>query len=264
MQNRKQQLLNVLIKLPDPSEDLESFDLFVEKFASYGITENDTQSLIEIVTDKDLFENGTQQEFFAINYAVYALGALKATSAINELCTQLHRCDIDGDDWSECFEKVFVLMGESAIEPLIAKLGEVSLRVVFPLVIGLAELANQFPAHRQAVLVAFDQLLERFNNEPIFEQTLFEGFTPLLMGWLDMKAVEKIDVIRELYHQNKFDIQYAGDLANIEYELGYSLIPPKKTARHQLADLLLQPKKVGRNDPCICGSGKKYKKCCLQ
>ncbi len=24
----------------------------------------------------------------------------------------------------------------------------------------------------------------------------------------------------------------------------------------------LKPKKVGRNDPCPCGSGKKYKKCC--
>ena len=22
-------------------------------------------------------------------------------------------------------------------------------------------------------------------------------------------------------------------------------------------------KKIGRNDPCPCGSGKKYKKCCL-
>lgn len=22
-------------------------------------------------------------------------------------------------------------------------------------------------------------------------------------------------------------------------------------------------KKLGRNDPCVCGSGKKYKKCCL-
>jgi len=22
------------------------------------------------------------------------------------------------------------------------------------------------------------------------------------------------------------------------------------------------PKKIGRNDPCPCGSGKKYKKCC--
>jgi len=25
---------------------------------------------------------------------------------------------------------------------------------------------------------------------------------------------------------------------------------------------LIQPNKVGRNDPCTCGSGKKYKKCC--
>jgi preprotein translocase subunit SecA len=23
-------------------------------------------------------------------------------------------------------------------------------------------------------------------------------------------------------------------------------------------------KKIGRNDPCPCGSGKKYKKCCLK
>ena len=23
-----------------------------------------------------------------------------------------------------------------------------------------------------------------------------------------------------------------------------------------------KPKKIGRNDPCLCGSGKKYKKCC--
>ncbi|WP_295815019.1 SEC-C metal-binding domain-containing protein, partial [uncultured Nitratireductor sp.] len=30
---------------------------------------------------------------------------------------------------------------------------------------------------------------------------------------------------------------------------------------HQLKP---RTKKVGRNDPCPCGSGKKYKKCCLQ
>ncbi len=29
-------------------------------------------------------------------------------------------------------------------------------------------------------------------------------------------------------------------------------------------DLLWKKKKVGRNDPCPCGSGKKYKKCCLK
>ncbi|EMF0406572.1 SEC-C domain-containing protein [Enterococcus durans] len=25
-----------------------------------------------------------------------------------------------------------------------------------------------------------------------------------------------------------------------------------------------KPEKVGRNSPCPCGSGKKYKKCCLK
>ena len=29
------------------------------------------------------------------------------------------------------------------------------------------------------------------------------------------------------------------------------------------ASFLGVSKKVGRNDPCPCGSGKKYKKCCL-
>jgi len=24
------------------------------------------------------------------------------------------------------------------------------------------------------------------------------------------------------------------------------------------------PKEIGRNDPCPCGSGKKYKKCCME
>ena len=29
-----------------------------------------------------------------------------------------------------------------------------------------------------------------------------------------------------------------------------------------IEDSLIVPNKVGRNDPCPCGSGKKYKKCC--
>jgi preprotein translocase subunit SecA len=27
---------------------------------------------------------------------------------------------------------------------------------------------------------------------------------------------------------------------------------------------VVKAKKIGRNDPCPCGSGKKYKKCCLR
>ena len=34
--------------------------------------------------------------------------------------------------------------------------------------------------------------------------------------------------------------------------------------RHYSSKQELQLPKVGRNDPCPCGSGKKYKKCCLR
>jgi hypothetical protein len=47
------------------------------------------------------------------------------------------------------------------------------------------------------------------------------------------------------------------------YEPPYSLtgeefvVPHPTTIRHEGS-------RVGRNDPCPCGSGKKYKKCCLR
>jgi uncharacterized protein YecA (UPF0149 family) len=31
----------------------------------------------------------------------------------------------------------------------------------------------------------------------------------------------------------------------------------------RLSNLNKPKKKIGRNDPCPCGSGKKYKKCCM-
>ncbi len=43
---------------------------------------------------------------------------------------------------------------------------------------------------------------------------------------------------------------------------------PKKVAKSETSRLVLAPKasgpKIGRNEPCPCGSGKKYKKCCLR
>ena len=41
-----------------------------------------------------------------------------------------------------------------------------------------------------------------------------------------------------------------GEAAALRYTAPRSAAPPP------------QPSKVGRNDPCPCGSGRKYKKCC--
>jgi uncharacterized protein YecA (UPF0149 family) len=49
----------------------------------------------------------------------------------------------------------------------------------------------------------------------------------------------------------------------IESDLEYH--KPEKTSYHHapvLPSLRTSPK-IGRNDPCPCNSGKKYKKCCI-
>lgn len=46
------------------------------------------------------------------------------------------------------------------------------------------------------------------------------------------------------------------DIANKEYKYGYKAMVQTDQG------IYLVPIKIGRNDPCHCGSGKKYKKCC--
>jgi len=43
-----------------------------------------------------------------------------------------------------------------------------------------------------------------------------------------------------------------------------SPVAPKKTGKGKTAQKAKTEAKIGRNDPCPCGSGKKFKKCCGQ
>ena len=48
---------------------------------------------------------------------------------------------------------------------------------------------------------------------------------------------------------------------------GWNDILDEKTRKqirkdHNRSKMVINDDKVGRNDPCPCGSGKKYKKCC--
>lgn len=40
--------------------------------------------------------------------------------------------------------------------------------------------------------------------------------------------------------------------------------PRSTTPMQQAAPIHQEPRRVGRNEPCLCGSGRKYKKCCLR
>jgi SWIM/SEC-C metal-binding protein len=74
-----------------------------------------------------------------------------------------------------------------------------------------------------------------------------------------VKTQEKANDILDICNENGWQViigvesNKTEDISDVEKLLGYET-ENKKT--------VVIGEKVGRNDPCDCGSGKKYKKCC--
>jgi preprotein translocase subunit SecA len=90
---------------------------------------------------------------------------------------------------------------------------------------------------------------------------------------MDLQAVEAIEVIRGAFRRKSVDLAIAGDIEDVEIAMGlrerratpapsYHVRPVSGSGQPGDQDLPRRLK-AGRNDPCPCGSGKKYKKCCL-
>ena len=107
----------------------------------------------------------------------------------------------------------------------------------------------------------------------------------------DLRAVEAMPVIEGAFASGRVDESVLGDVEDVQIEFGLKAQrehPPRPNALTRLGDEFragmaaeeleqeldvldpgktinvpyIAPPKVGRNDPCPCGSGKKYKKCC--
>ena len=66
---------------------------------------------------------------------------------------------------------------------------------------------------------------------------------------------------------NSFGIFICNQLKKMGNELSDDIpLDPMTDLLMQLGSIaapIIKEKKVGRNDPCPCGSGKKYKRCCM-
>lgn len=117
--------------------------------------------------------------------------------------------------------------------------------------------------------------LERFTKKLNVEN--YEILTVLCMAYMNagklskaQKALERIeklgywdDSLEELW--NIVDTNMGKTLYELQKETGGSDLFYDEDWRYdipQQTTVVRQGKKVGRNDPCPCGSGKKYKKCC--
>ena len=169
-------------------------------------------------------------------------------------------------DWAgEELPGVYGMIGPKAI-PSLAHYVANDYHDVFPRIYAahsLEIIGNKYPeAHKQCIAVLTEQL-ENFNKNDF----TLNGF--LISYLVNLKATESISNIQKAYEKRCVDFSVTGDFEDVEILLGLrekrssprqGLYPEHSSLAKATANI--RKDKIGRNAPCPCGSGKKYKKCC--
>jgi len=253
-----------------------------------GIDESDTEQLLKLADDMDIYHyvygdvgDDEVKEFFGVIHAWKALSELKAPEAKVYFIKRFEAYDFDDpDEW---------IIGE--IRPLIAPYRH----DMFAHIVQYVEDAQHSEWVRMEYMEIIKDMIEAKEVE-LSEVNLFlaklvkvcnnsivnAGAISLCM---DFGLTEHHELIKECFERKEVDIDHIGDLEDIEFgmrteretkkELTEMQKQWQKTLQGIDMDNVLEydePKlmpsvnmeeKVGRNDPCPCGSGKKYKKCCM-
>lgn len=219
-------------------------------YDNYIVADADIPELIRLATDIDYF-SVNDDHFWIPIHAWRLIGRLKIREAIYPLINTLDSYpDID---WCKHeLPHVFEMLGKDAIQPLASKLLDKSNTEMgqFFIVESLASIAHANKSCKRNIIGILGFALDLENKEASFLNTgiLINLFQ---LGAIPTRVIAEImnDFAKEeercepssLYHKH-FDFD--------QYNLPFSRLPESTS-------------KIGRNDPCPCGSGKKYKKCCI-
>ncbi|MGA7980873.1 MAG: SEC-C metal-binding domain-containing protein [Chromatiaceae bacterium] len=234
-------------------------------YKQYGITEEDVDDLLNLATDASMTRASPESnEVWVPLHARRTLGQLGNPRAIDPLIALFDTlCD---DDWAaEELPIVLAMLGENVIDPLTDFLDDDShAELARMMALGaLEEIARRDPSTRNRVVTIITDYL----GDPDANFSTLNGCA--VSALVTLEARESIETLRGLYKSGNVDLFACGDIEDVEIELG--LRKDRSTPRPSLEKIYgltkqdgLKREKVGRNDPCPCGSGKKYKKCCLQ
>ena len=215
--------------------------------------------LIELMQDEELSLDTAPGEGWGPIHAADLLGELHAEAAIQPMLRLLM-----GTDWDTYIH--------DRVLGALPKLGPAVLGPV--LAARAATTDHELHVSLDGIMAALGVRDERIYNLLIedLERDLEMGITPYhLAQYGDPRALPHLLAVLDRYESQgegplaSFGL---GDLVEAIERLGGQLTPEqqKKTDRI-LRQAYSQPQragqKIGRNEPCPCGSGKKHKKCCL-
>lgn len=114
----------------------------------------------------------------------------------------------------------------------------------------------------------FSELVKKYDTEPLIFTGFLDGITSSLKNEINLDTITEeseidleIDLEKLFFNMLKAGADYLFTLEQWD-EI---LTPERKkeiTDDFRRSRTVVKGEKIGRNDPCPCGSGKKYKKCC--
>ncbi|NLK72274.1 MAG: hypothetical protein GX285_04565 [Clostridiales bacterium] len=114
----------------------------------------------------------------------------------------------------------------------------------------------------------FNSLTEKYETTPELFMGFFDGINSSLTKELDLNKIDenseiKLEINFETLYYNMLEAKadYLYTLPQWNQILSNDKIK-EITKAQRLSKTVIKEQKVGRNDACPCGSGKKYKKCC--
>ncbi len=113
------------------------------------------------------------------------------------------------------------------------------------------------------------ELAEKFNVKLSTFVGILDGINDSLINPNPIEEMTEDTVVNLGYDKEKLYYNMVECEAEWLYKLPQwdNLIPAERRKEiykeQRKSGTIVKPKKVGRNDPCPCGSGRKYKQCCL-
>ena len=273
----------------DTESAFDDFDTQFIDIATDRIAEENDLETIEPSIVQTLSEVSTEEfrdgDWFAGTLIILA-GKIKCTGAISTLLTLF---DSDWDWWNEQIPLAVSRMASDEVLDQIASTyfqlpnhGRLFLSDSFasfrtPHTASVLEsiLSKESdPDHRWSIA---EGLAIQFNDSAagkaraVLDEAPANIHSELLMqilythAQLDNPGFEEIDVQRwkDFLRDQLEKRQQHRERMQTSSLLGWAPTPPADTDSHKGTPIVSETPKIGRNEPCPCGSGKKYKKCCL-
>ena len=253
----------------------EKLDVDLNYIGIFGFSEADLPQLIRLGTDVELLKSDDNDDApFAPLHAWRALGALGAVGAVRPLMGLFNIGEgFINDDEYEILQESIAEIGPAALDPLaeclfVEPFGNMAALEAAGM-IGL--FAEESPGHRDFCVSKLLAALEQYGRAP----GDFNG--ALILELTMLKAAEARSLMEAAYHVGAVATDIAGTWDDVQIAFGWKEAPEQSsrqagfkrptTERDVPYDFdvpkpIEAPPAPGRNDPCPCGSGKKYKKCC--